>query len=227
MSSQKCLSCCEQFADTELLSAGGTRAQLGGSGDSRRGAGRRGDVACAHRFCRPCLLSYVSGALRHGTFPVPCPMGPATCGNVFDRSTLVALIGKDSGELLQVGASRLVLQGFRTAAPVSPMDLICRTGSLPRSTTAVTTTCRTCPYTQELHRLEVEASLDPRLRIYCPHKDCSSPLLLPDDGDTAFLKDQLATCPACGRAFCPTCIIPGGHPVRSNQRPCPPPLSCA
>lgn len=120
MSSRECLSCCDQFADTELISAEVTRAQLGGSGDSRRGAGCSGDVACAHRFCRACLLSYVSGALRHGTFPVPCPMGPATCGNVFDRSTLVALLGKDSGELLQVGASRLVLQGFRTACPRSP-----------------------------------------------------------------------------------------------------------
>ncbi len=71
----------------------------------------------------------------------------------------------------------------------------------------------TGPYTQELHRLEAEASLDPRLRIYCPNKDCSSPLLLPDDNGTAFPRDQPATCPACRRAFCPTCMVPGWHQV--------------
>ncbi len=70
-----------------------------------------------------------------------------------------------------------------------------------------------CPgMRQELQRLEAEASIPTGLLLYCPHKDCSSPLLSPED-NSELPRDRMAACPACHRAFCPTCLVTGWHEV--------------
>ncbi len=68
------------------------------------------------------------------------------------------------------------------------------------------------PTHPQLQQLEAEATIDPRQRLYCPHKDCSEPLLRPEH-DTDLPRDQVATCPACHRGFCPHCMVPGWHEV--------------
>ncbi|GLC42598.1 hypothetical protein PLESTF_000735500 [Pleodorina starrii] len=66
------------------------------------------------------------------------------------------------------------------------------------------------PKGQQSYRLlEAESSLDPAQLMYCPHKACSSPLLLAEEDMPP--PNQPATCPACGKGFCPTCRIPGWH----------------
>ncbi len=122
MPSHACLSCLDKFAATDLYFAGDTRPRRGSR--RRNGAGCSSNAsACAHRFCRPCLLTYVSGALRQGTFPVPCPMGPAACGHVFDRSNLLELLGKDHGELLQVGCIRCASRPVVARTPSARLPL--------------------------------------------------------------------------------------------------------
>ncbi|KAG2491448.1 hypothetical protein HYH03_010234 [Edaphochlamys debaryana] len=60
--------------------------------------------------------------------------------------------------------------------------------------------------------LEVESSIQPHLRCYCPHKDCSAPLERPDEEEDGELPaDAPIACPACNRMFCLRCNIPGWH----------------
>ncbi|KAG1669196.1 hypothetical protein FOA52_001447 [Chlamydomonas sp. UWO 241] len=56
-------------------------------------------------------------------------------------------------------------------------------------------------------RLEVESSIHPSQRLYCPHKDCSTLLLRPEEGEP----EGPMVCPACERTLCASCLIPGWH----------------
>ncbi|KXZ46776.1 hypothetical protein GPECTOR_40g510 [Gonium pectorale] len=60
---------------------------------------------------------------------------------------------------------------------------------------------------QAFQRTEAASALDPAHTIYCPHKACSSPMMRPDD----LPPDQPSACPACRRAFCARCLVPGWH----------------
>lgn len=76
---------------------------------------------------------------------------------------------------------------------------------------------------QAFERMEVEAAIPLAQRVYCPHKDCSALLLRPeagaeDDGGPEAASEGPATCPACSRAFCPRCNLPGWHKVRPRAR---------
>lgn len=156
---QECLSCCERFPCNELICAENSGTQH----ERNDGPSSSCDKGCAHRFCRPCLRTYVVGALRARTYPVPCPMGASACGHVFDHDMLAELLGQGNQEAVQ-----------------------------------------------DLARLEAAASIGPGLLTFCPHKDCSEPMLRPED-ESELPLDELATCPACHRGFCPHCMVPGWH----------------
>ncbi len=95
MSAHECLSCCETFPCSELVSAGDSTLQH----DANRSTSSKG---CGHRFCQPCLRTYVAGVLRVRTYPVPCPMGASACGHVFGHDTLKELLGQERPELEKV-----------------------------------------------------------------------------------------------------------------------------
>ncbi len=97
----KCLSCYDTFALTDLRCAGEGRVQQQHGGGGGGGGGGDGKP-CGHRFCKPCLRTYVMGVLRARTYPVPCPMGAAACGQALSRDTLVELFGEDNQEMVQV-----------------------------------------------------------------------------------------------------------------------------
>ena len=59
-------------------------------------------------------------------------------------------------------------------------------------------------------QLELELSIPPDRRLYCPHKDCSRVLERGAAGDEG---DVPTECPYCNRGFCPRCLIPGWHKV--------------
>ncbi|KAG1665601.1 hypothetical protein FOA52_003248 [Chlamydomonas sp. UWO 241] len=56
-------------------------------------------------------------------------------------------------------------------------------------------------------RLEVESSIHPSQRVYCPHKDCSTLFMRPEEGEP----EGPTACPACTRTLCVKCLIPGWH----------------
>ncbi|KAG2439793.1 hypothetical protein HYH02_010428 [Chlamydomonas schloesseri] len=73
---------------------------------------------------------------------------------------------------------------------------------------------------QRYDMLEVEGAIDARMCIHCPHKSCSALLMCQDDDDDGSGGgsggggggyDQPFECPACHRAFCIRCGIPGWH----------------
>ncbi|KXZ52052.1 hypothetical protein GPECTOR_10g1075 [Gonium pectorale] len=67
---------------------------------------------------------------------------------------------------------------------------------------------------QVFELLEAEQAIPSQLRTFCPHKDCSMPLQRPDDTDAPGPgpgEDGFTACPACHRAFCLRCLIPGWH----------------
>ncbi|GIL77241.1 hypothetical protein Vretifemale_6730 [Volvox reticuliferus] len=61
---------------------------------------------------------------------------------------------------------------------------------------------------QVYRTLETESSLDPGQTLYCPHKTCSSLMLVNKE---ELPPNTPARCPACGNSFCPHCRIPGWH----------------
>ncbi|GLI59474.1 hypothetical protein VaNZ11_001357 [Volvox africanus] len=61
---------------------------------------------------------------------------------------------------------------------------------------------------QVYRTLETESSLDPSQVLYCPHKACSSPMLVNKE---ELQPNTPAICPACRKKFCPHCRIPGWH----------------
>ncbi|KAG1669195.1 hypothetical protein FOA52_001446 [Chlamydomonas sp. UWO 241] len=61
-------------------------------------------------------------------------------------------------------------------------------------------------HTKRYTQLEVESSIPPSKRIYCPHKDCSTLLMKP-----AKKSAGRTTCPVCERTLCCKCLIPGWH----------------
>ncbi|KAG2440131.1 hypothetical protein HXX76_004244 [Chlamydomonas incerta] len=62
---------------------------------------------------------------------------------------------------------------------------------------------------QAFDMLEAESGIEENLRIYCPHKSCSVLLIRPEEQDIP--ADHPMSCPACSRAFCVRCRIPGWH----------------
>jgi hypothetical protein len=72
--------------------------------------------------------------------------------------------------------------------------------------------CNSQRYTQ----LEVESSVHPSKRMYCPHKDCFTLLMRPSKKSLAVQ----TTCPECERTFCSKCLIPGWHEVRALFEDC-------
>jgi hypothetical protein len=68
-------------------------------------------------------------------------------------------------------------------------------------------------HSQRYTRLEVESAIHPQQRIYCPHKDCSALLLMPDEKELCV---GASVCPECQRLLCANCLIPGWHEVRAS-----------
>ncbi len=91
---RECHGCRQVFPPVSLYCADKMRSQLSNSSSSGKG--------CAHGFCRPCLRTYVKGAVRARTYPVTCPMGASACGHVFDYDTLVQLLEYDTKGLTHV-----------------------------------------------------------------------------------------------------------------------------
>ncbi|KAG2428932.1 hypothetical protein HXX76_011176 [Chlamydomonas incerta] len=60
-----------------------------------------------------------------------------------------------------------------------------------------------------LDRLEVEASVEPGMAVYCPHPSCSALLVRPEEGSVP--ADEAVECPECHHAFCLRCGITGWH----------------
>jgi hypothetical protein len=72
--------------------------------------------------------------------------------------------------------------------------------------------CVIC-HSQRYARLEVESAIHPSQRMYCPHKDCSTLVMRPDDEEEQC--GGASVCPACERTLCANCYIPDGHEVRA------------
>ncbi|GFR41997.1 hypothetical protein Agub_g2811 [Astrephomene gubernaculifera] len=176
-----CQSCYDDVPLQDLMCAGSD-----GASSSTAAAG------CGHYFCTPCMTEYVRGAVKERKYPVPCPMAAAGGGG-----GAAARGGGGAGGRGGGGG------GTGCSAKLSREEVLGLLEAFPAEQ-------------QTFRQLEALSALDPDLLIYCPHKDCSSPLLRPtghdDEWDAEWLPpDEPMQCPACKRALCPRCLIPGWH----------------
>ncbi|KAG2501088.1 hypothetical protein HYH03_000906 [Edaphochlamys debaryana] len=150
----------------------------------------------------------------------PCAICLTT---VLPRSHLASAEGCDHGMCYECLTAYVQGEVRRRKHPVP----CCMAGGgctrrLPRDTVLAALCDR-----QDFDRLEVRASAPQHQWLHCPHKTCATPMLHPEGGDLP--EGQPAECPACRRAFCFRCNIPGWHKglTCAQFQDLPPHLRCA
>ncbi|GLC37168.1 hypothetical protein PLESTM_000549900 [Pleodorina starrii] len=187
-SSVQCLACLDSFPEYAASCAGG------GDADSNASPSSSAAPACGHYFCASCMIDYVRGAVRDRKCPVRCPLGAGGRAGA----------GGDEARSVQGSGNRSSSDGSSSSSSSSSNP------GCPCTITRGSILALLADHPADLQtylQLEAESTLDPGSLLYCPHKDCSNPLVL--DGDLP--PDAPASCPACNRGFCPRCRITGWH----------------
>ncbi|KXZ48561.1 hypothetical protein GPECTOR_26g464 [Gonium pectorale] len=201
-------------AKAQRTGAASTAGAVARSASAGAGAGSGPSSSAGKRGPKPSAAAAAAAAAPEGpTIECVCcfdqfPLDQVSCAGSDAPSSSTAAAG--CGHYFCAACMTQYVLGAvkdRKFPVMCPMASGCK---VALSTDAVMEALRRHPKEQQAFGLlQAEQAIPPRLRTYCPHKNCSVPLQRPEEGDIP--AEGPTSCPACNRMFCLRCLIPGWH----------------